>query len=1010
MSSGGTNTVSQNSQPPANFQAALGQTVSQAQGIAATPYQNYSGQLVAPFSPDQNAAIGTVENAQGIADPYINSAAGYINNSTTPLWSGVQQFSPGAVQQYESPYTSQVVGATENQLNNQNEIQQQGVIGNAISSGAWGGDRSAVAQGITAGQQQLNEAPTIAGLENQGYTQALGEFNTQQSSQLGANEANSWLNSQAGYGMANLGNEALSTTLSGANALEGVGSLEQSQAQQELNVPYEQWSAQQAYPFQTAGWLTSLEEGLSSAAGGTATTVSPGASPYSAALGAGTLGLGLYNSGALSGIGSGISGLLGSGAGMSAAMDTASGLGAFAAESAATAGTAGLASGAGEGLGLLAAAKSGGAIPHRAMGGIAGGNVTPLRPHVRTGIAANDDHFPEPIRHRAAGGSTSPMVTVHPGSYAGSPGVPQLQTVPAASGIAAAPTGTANPSVSNYLTGVGASAAPVPSQVPSQLAAPTASSIDTGSLLAALQAADPGLFGSQSNYDGFYAPAGGDWRGGKIPHRDDGGGLDGIDMPDQSAPSGIAAGPSDAPHSNAPWETLVAAGLGMMGGTSPNAMVNIGRGGLEGIEFGQKVKQQEAQQADASAKLGLTKASMAETAKYHSGELDARNKEVSQQGDLARARLSQEASLEHARLGMEGARLAEEERFHNASLEQGHYSWQPGTQQDPNDPSKTIQGAYRFSTRGNEAPQFVPGISLTNKADPSAATFNATGAAANGATGDDYLKTLQPNIGAQVKALAEGRMAFPSGYALKTPYWQNMVSAVSQYDPTFDATDFNKRNRTATDFSAGKSSQGISAINTAMGHLSNLQDRMAALNNGDWQTGNTIANWWKKETGNPAPTTAEGTRDAVASELRKVFSTTGGGGLAELEEWQKNFPLNGSPAQQHEAVQNAVELMDSRLSSLGDRYNSGMGTHRQGIDLLSKDAQAAYQKLTGRQPESGARVGATGQPSQPQAQRDQPARPPVSVMRPPGVPAGSLYSPSTGRWKGPDGTIYPGTP
>ena len=28
-------------------------------------------------------------------------------------------------------------------------------------------------------------------------------------------------------------------------------------------------------------------------------------------------------------------------------------------------------------------------------------------------------------------------------------------------------------------------------------------------------------------------------------------------------------------------------------------------------------------------------------------------------------------------------------------------------------------------------------------------------------------------------ALAEGRMAFPSGFALKTPYWQNMLSAVA---------------------------------------------------------------------------------------------------------------------------------------------------------------------------------------------------------------------------------------
>ena len=68
-----------------------------------------------------------------------------------------------------------------------------------MSQGAWGGDRSAIAQAELANQQHLAQAPTIAGLENQGYSQALGEFNTQQQAGVGAQEASGYLAENAGF-------------------------------------------------------------------------------------------------------------------------------------------------------------------------------------------------------------------------------------------------------------------------------------------------------------------------------------------------------------------------------------------------------------------------------------------------------------------------------------------------------------------------------------------------------------------------------------------------------------------------------------------------------------------------------------------------------------------------------------------------------------------------------------------------------------------------------------------
>lgn len=208
-------TVSQNG-PPQVFLDAYGRVVNRAEQVAATPYEAYPGQTVAGFSPDQMAAMNTVRGAQGISAPYINQAANYIDQSTGPLLNGVPQlsgnllqgqvasslqnlqqatgsgitdaaaagsrgimdaagsFTPQSIAPWMSPYTQQVVDATRQQFGRSNEQQRQGVVGNAISRGAWGGDRSAVAEAILAGEQQMAQAPVLAGLMDRGYQSGLG--------------------------------------------------------------------------------------------------------------------------------------------------------------------------------------------------------------------------------------------------------------------------------------------------------------------------------------------------------------------------------------------------------------------------------------------------------------------------------------------------------------------------------------------------------------------------------------------------------------------------------------------------------------------------------------------------------------------------------------------------------------------------------------------------------------------------------------------------------------------
>jgi len=273
-SSGGTSTTVQSSQIPQQFLDAYSAALGKADAASSAPLQQYQGQTVAGLTPDQTQAFGTIANAQGMAQPYINQASNLISGSTANLWNGVQQFSPDAISQYSNPYTQQVLNAQIALEQNQDAQQQEALKGNIISSGAWGGDRAGVAQAALAGQQALANNSTNANILNTGYNQALQEFNQQQQAQLGANATNAQLAQNGAYALGNLGSEALSSTLSGAAAQLQSGTLQQAQNQAELNVPYEQFLQQQANPFQTAQYYANIAEGLGSTAGssGTSTT------------------------------------------------------------------------------------------------------------------------------------------------------------------------------------------------------------------------------------------------------------------------------------------------------------------------------------------------------------------------------------------------------------------------------------------------------------------------------------------------------------------------------------------------------------------------------------------------------------------------------------------------------------------------------------------------------------------------------------------------------------------
>ena len=293
---GKTNTTTQQSTyaPSAQAQQSLQSILSQAQNVASTPYNPYTGQMVAGLSPTQQSGIANTNAAVGTAQPYINTAANYAN-------AGAAAITPDQIQSYLNPYQNSVINATMANINETNGQQQQQVLGNAALQGALGGDRVGVAQSELARQQGLASNQTLAGLQSQNYSQALAAAQADRAAQ-----------GQAAYTYGNLGGEAQNAALQGAQAQIGAGGLEQQTSQAGLSAAYQQYLTAQAFPYQQAQFLAGIGIPAAGALGGTTqgTTTAPGPNIFSQLAGLGVAGAGLFM-GSPTGVASGLSSAFG---------------------------------------------------------------------------------------------------------------------------------------------------------------------------------------------------------------------------------------------------------------------------------------------------------------------------------------------------------------------------------------------------------------------------------------------------------------------------------------------------------------------------------------------------------------------------------------------------------------------------------------------------------------------------------------------------------------------------
>ena len=257
----------------------------QAQALTDTtynPYMQYQGERNAQFSPLQQMSYDNAALMQ--SQPQLQDATamageaglGALNTRYTYNPYSAQQFTGANVDQYMSPYMSNVVARQQQDAQRQADIAAQGQGAQAARAGAYGGSGDYLMRSQAAGNLARQKGDIQAtGLQN-AFQNAQNQFNQSQ----GQNQAAAQLNAQQGQFGAGLGLQGLQTSLQaaqglgqlgqqqyqqnmGINALQNqYGLQQQAQMQKDIDTKYGDYLNAQNYPYKQLGFMSDIIRGV----------------------------------------------------------------------------------------------------------------------------------------------------------------------------------------------------------------------------------------------------------------------------------------------------------------------------------------------------------------------------------------------------------------------------------------------------------------------------------------------------------------------------------------------------------------------------------------------------------------------------------------------------------------------------------------------------------------------------------------------------------------------------
>ena len=435
-------------------------------------------------------------------------------------------------------------------------------------------------------------------------------------------------------------------------------------------------------------------------------------------------------------------------------------------------------------------------------------------------------------------------------------------------------------------------------------------------------------------------------------------------------------------------QSLLAAGLGMMASRSPFLGSAIGEGGLQGLQTYQNLQKQQisvdmeakklAQQADQFQK------SLAQQKELHMAETPYQRQEMALKQRQQRLMELQPVTVTDPTTGMPHtmARDPDTGQLRPIDPTTGALIRQNPLQQAPSSPVTPANPLLQNRGFQNVGWQVDPGMEYL--AQPVAEDVPKTAR-------PEVLQGLDEGLAARVRAVDEGRMPLPTGAAQRMPQNIALMELLSRYDPGFTAQDYATKLATRRDFTAGPTAKNVTALNTVMQHMKELDGAAGDLNN--WKSSslgpftanaNAITNWYRQNEQDPRISRFDTAATAVSNELERAFRGDRTA-ISGIEEWRKSLHPAMSPEEWQAARGTLMKLVGGRLESVTDQYNRGMGSAKDPMMMLSPGAAQAYKEL-----------------QSPNRQQTQPQ----GIQRPQNIPQGSQYSPSRKMWRTPDGKIF----
>lgn len=268
-------TVTQQTQIPAWLEGVTRENIARADAISNQPYQPYTGQLIAGFAPEQEAAFQYAAGGVGQTQPYFNAAmnqtaAGlnYQPSSVAPGSVTAQNFLQGDVGAYMNPYITNVENAALSRLEGATQQAVNRLGDQALAARAFGGSRQGIAEGVALGEAARSAGELSANLRSQGFNQAAalmqadqaralqaGQFNAQQALQAqqlnqAAGLQGQQLRNQTAGALSNLGAASQAARQLDTGVLQNIGLQRQAMNQAALDEAYARFQEQRNYPIE----------------------------------------------------------------------------------------------------------------------------------------------------------------------------------------------------------------------------------------------------------------------------------------------------------------------------------------------------------------------------------------------------------------------------------------------------------------------------------------------------------------------------------------------------------------------------------------------------------------------------------------------------------------------------------------------------------------------------------------------------------------------------------------